>query len=520
MTRKKLLKISELARRAQVSTRTIHFYVQEGLLPPPFKTARNMAYYHPSSVQKVLAIRKAQAERFLPLVVIGRLLKESGYDYSVLNGAKSAALEEESSRDHELLDQVPGPLLKKFTDRGWLGSTAAPNWSPSEKRLVSFAQKCSRLGLSLETVVQAFEEIEGLVEKVVQAEYQTFLCRLSDDQAEGFDVLMAREKGVVQDFIGRVRESYLAEILTSHNRALNNAVLAIGDEGYGIPLETVGDRIKKLEGQIPRRSPDTDLLVDLATGYSCVGDQDRAMALLQKALRRDPHHLRAKVRWCWYHRFSEDRRNPNYWRDRLKRLTEANPDDVDGRVFLSLWYAFDSTEAPDSSQALQYINICLTELKKAEELPPPDLHVWVLLTYAKGLIYTYVLASLGEQEQGVRAFESILARRGELEQYYANRLWFFPDWLWPNLLCFLGLAHLEAGRWSEARDKLSAAHGFKVSSLFRQRVEAGLAAAEKGLALESAGTESQGLVKALTAAGGGPPRPTRYGVIVHKEEKR
>ena len=74
------LRIGELAKRAAVTPRTIRFYIQEGLLPEPLYTQKNMAYYGEDLVEKVRAIKKAQKERYLPLVVIRKILEENDYD--------------------------------------------------------------------------------------------------------------------------------------------------------------------------------------------------------------------------------------------------------------------------------------------------------------------------------------------------------------------------------------------------------------------------------------------------------
>jgi DNA-binding transcriptional MerR regulator len=72
---KDFLKISELAKAAEVSVSTIHYYVQEGLLTPPARTGRNMAYYDPCSVQEIRLIQELQAKRFLPLSAIKLIMQ-------------------------------------------------------------------------------------------------------------------------------------------------------------------------------------------------------------------------------------------------------------------------------------------------------------------------------------------------------------------------------------------------------------------------------------------------------------
>jgi len=75
---KNMLRISELAERAQVSVPTIKHYVHEGLIDKPVKTGKTMAYYHESMVERVRSIKRLQREKFLPLDVIKRMLDSEG----------------------------------------------------------------------------------------------------------------------------------------------------------------------------------------------------------------------------------------------------------------------------------------------------------------------------------------------------------------------------------------------------------------------------------------------------------
>lgn len=68
------LKIGELVRRAGVGRGTIQHYVREGLLPAPFKTQKNMAYYEPACVERIRIIRRLRETRYLPLAEIRRVL--------------------------------------------------------------------------------------------------------------------------------------------------------------------------------------------------------------------------------------------------------------------------------------------------------------------------------------------------------------------------------------------------------------------------------------------------------------
>jgi len=76
-----LVKMSELAKRSGVPGPTIKHYIREGLLPgPEVRTSKNMAYYDARIASRIRVIKELQADRFLPLRVIGELLEPAPSD--------------------------------------------------------------------------------------------------------------------------------------------------------------------------------------------------------------------------------------------------------------------------------------------------------------------------------------------------------------------------------------------------------------------------------------------------------
>ena len=67
-------RIKAVAALTGVSRETIRYYINEGLLPPPVKSARNMGWYTDRHVELLRLIQKLQAERFLPLKAIRAVL--------------------------------------------------------------------------------------------------------------------------------------------------------------------------------------------------------------------------------------------------------------------------------------------------------------------------------------------------------------------------------------------------------------------------------------------------------------
>ncbi len=67
-------KIKEVSEITGVSRETIRYYINEGLLPPPEKSARNMGWYTQRHIDLLKLIQKLQREQFLPLKAIKSLV--------------------------------------------------------------------------------------------------------------------------------------------------------------------------------------------------------------------------------------------------------------------------------------------------------------------------------------------------------------------------------------------------------------------------------------------------------------
>jgi DNA-binding transcriptional MerR regulator len=75
MVKKLLLTIDELAKETGVSTRTIRFYSQERLLPPPREFKGRVALYNSEHIEKIRLIKALKERHFLPLAVIKEIIQ-------------------------------------------------------------------------------------------------------------------------------------------------------------------------------------------------------------------------------------------------------------------------------------------------------------------------------------------------------------------------------------------------------------------------------------------------------------
>ncbi len=141
-----LLKISELAERADVPVATVRHYLREGLLPEPVKTSRNMAYYPPEFVERIRLIKQLQEERFMPLRVIRDLLEREDAEPErlramieledrILAGALAGERERVPAEEVEARYEVPREVLERMAEVSVL-SPDGEGYSPSDVRVI------------------------------------------------------------------------------------------------------------------------------------------------------------------------------------------------------------------------------------------------------------------------------------------------------------------------------------------------------------------------------------------------
>lgn len=102
------LKIGEISKRSGVPASTIRYYVKEGLLPPPSKTNKKMAYYDESCIEKLKAIGLLQEKRYYPLSLIRNILRrmDGGFTFEEAEAVENAVFAPEAGGEVTLVDRA------------------------------------------------------------------------------------------------------------------------------------------------------------------------------------------------------------------------------------------------------------------------------------------------------------------------------------------------------------------------------------------------------------------------------
>jgi DNA-binding transcriptional MerR regulator len=183
--------MSELARRCGVSRGTIRHYLREGLLGDGEeieRTSRNMAYYPADFVGRIELIKRLQEERFMPLRVIRKLLRESPeraaamieLEDRILERALASA-EQRSVSARRVMEryEIPENVLSRLAEIGVLTPRVSKAGTVSyDEDDVKIIEAISRfrasgyeeeLGFTVYDTLRYREALEPLVAEEVQA---------------------------------------------------------------------------------------------------------------------------------------------------------------------------------------------------------------------------------------------------------------------------------------------------------------------------------------------------------------
>jgi DNA-binding transcriptional MerR regulator len=170
-------RMRDLVRLTGTAAPTIHFYLQQGLLPPSRKTAGNQALYPQETVRRVLWIKSLQAELHLPLRSIRWVLERHGElpipEIRALQGPGSLLEEHDpvaSAEELAALDVTVSPEDVQGLRRLGLINADGP-LSSSDLRIVELttalrqAGFTDKAGFSIENMALYRDAVEHLVQE-------------------------------------------------------------------------------------------------------------------------------------------------------------------------------------------------------------------------------------------------------------------------------------------------------------------------------------------------------------------
>ena len=177
-----LLKIGELAERTGVPIATLKFYLREGLIAPAKKTGRTMAWYDPSTVERIRSIRELQERQFLPLELIRKTIDRADSaadDHAIAEGIAEVLIRRGGKRSRTRAEVLAGGAQELELD--WLerGGLAVPDadgcYRGDDLALLSTLGAARRAGLAADMLpFEILGDYVRALNKLVEVELRMF----------------------------------------------------------------------------------------------------------------------------------------------------------------------------------------------------------------------------------------------------------------------------------------------------------------------------------------------------------
>ncbi len=208
-----MIRIGQMAKRAGVSAPTIKHYVNEGLLPKPVKTSKNMAYYDESCIERIKTIKKLQKEKFLPLEVIKRIIDSGDHQEEDLEMGK-AILKAHKAPDN--LEMVRESNIEKHTgfpiDRINLLEAEGlihpqigrygKEYSETDCRIIEIMRKRDQAGARFDHSVQTIRIYRDAINEAVKKDISYFTREIIGDvSAQTAIKLMTEADEMLNEFM-------------------------------------------------------------------------------------------------------------------------------------------------------------------------------------------------------------------------------------------------------------------------------------------------------------------------------
>jgi DNA-binding transcriptional MerR regulator len=152
------LKMQDLMAATGLTKSTILHYLNEGLLPAPVKTSRNMAYYSPDCVERLIFIKVMQSKYRLSLTMIKQFLQEGTTGPEIEPFLQLRSFIFSRAEDQELLDReafcratgLTAAEVEGLQEAGLLLPLDPEHFDAEDLVIGRVLKRCGELGIGLE----------------------------------------------------------------------------------------------------------------------------------------------------------------------------------------------------------------------------------------------------------------------------------------------------------------------------------------------------------------------------------
>ncbi|MFO7558235.1 MAG: MerR family transcriptional regulator [Desulfobacterales bacterium] len=454
----RLLRISQLAKKADVSASTIKHYVKEGLIPRPIKTSSNMAYYDEDCIEKIKLVKKIQKEKFLPLDIIKRLI-DSGESYPEELELGKAILKSEKESPHakpvaeqRVASHTGYPLekIQQLEEDGLIFPSfrnGIKQYDDGDCRIIETMKLREDMGMPFDYSLETIRAYRDAIVEAVNNDIRIFIRNyMGDVPTKQAIELITRADEAIDTFLVVFRYKVLRHISEGVFREIGE-----------LPQNLATLTIFPIEGKYLPQSPPENIFFRMIY-YFCKGQYETVVEMAEERLEKGIEYESYGVA------IIADLLNGKM-NEALERVEmyipkpSALPFD---NVIAVIVYMFHLSRASGFSSPMYYAKKVLSYLKRAEPSEADNSLIHIFSLYVCGSIYLFFPEIVETRQTGIR----LLSKLDELLGKQRSRKDQSLDWLdrtldfevFPALEVrinrFLAEAYLKQEKFNEALIRL------------------------------------------------------------------
>ncbi len=409
-------KLDELSRAAKVAKKTIHYYLNKGLLPPAKRVHARLSLYNENHLHLLKLIQGFKDEANLPLSIIKNIFVKRDFIASEIEENDFRLVLNESSSTKTVLSYIdqsteslistndPSPeFLSELKALGLIDE----NFSATDKREQSLINTLSRVA-ELKLPLEMFKGFNESLEKIISLEKEIIISQIKDDVEYSHLVDELLELNTLVDkYISDKKAVLLRKQFSETFQEVPMSFQSLNQKLY-IPSQAfieknkIREQINSLiESEQNNSKTNKKKLVD---AYLIIGDYENANSIARDLAKEEPDNpdFLISVGTCAV--FLDEPEALQY----IEKAVELNPGSAKALCYIAMGYLIQGSKFNGIFSPAHWLKKSLDAFNALININPESPRDSMEILLMKGRAYSILPSPLEKVQEGIDALESLL----------------------------------------------------------------------------------------------------------------
>lgn len=455
------LKLEELSEKANVAKKTIHYYLNKGLLPPAKKIHARLALYNQNHLRLLKLIQLLKNEANLPLAIIESIFKKRAYDAKTIEEIELIPLMKGTDSSDSLLryietyrgntasiETIPAKFQRELFDRE-LVSIPKGKLDKNELELAITLLKAKTLGISLDT----FERFEKAIDDIVSNEKQILISQIkpNSDHQSTIDHLLEVNK-IVDKFISQRTSNILWEHFSQTLQEAPISIQSLNKNLY-IPSQAFLEKqniIAQIAKLNEKKNSNPLNTINIIESFIIIGHYSEAKNEALMLLKKDKDNPDALVALGTANIFLNE--SLDQAMKQIEKAARLKPNNARILSYCAMSYLVQGARFGGIFSSAQLLKKSFDAFNQAISLRPESPREELEVLLMKGRAFSILPTPLDKVDEGIQALERILTILGKHTDKQLNfPIPSFREIITINAYFYLGEAYLARNNKSQAQ---------------------------------------------------------------------